>query len=71
MKRLILLIILVGILAVAGLGFWTYSDLHKPVAHTKTGQYIEIPKGSSPASIVRKLAAEGVIAHEWPLKIYL
>ena len=71
MKRLILLIILVGVLAIAGLAFWIYSDLHKPVAHTKTGQYIEIPKGSSPASIVRKLAAEGVIAHEWPLKIYL
>lgn len=71
MKRLIILIILVGVLAIAGLGAWTYSDLHKPVAHTKTGQYIEIPKGSSPASIVRKLAAEGVIAHEWPLKIYL
>src|ERR1043165_1962206 len=71
MKRLILLIILVGILAVAGLGFWTYSDLHKPIAHAKTGQYIDIPKGTSPGAIVHKLATEGVIKNEWPLKLYL
>jgi UPF0755 protein len=71
MKRLILLIIVVGVLAAAGLGAWTYSDLHKPIAHAKTGQYIDIPKGSSPGSIVRRLAAEGIISHEWPLKLYL
>ncbi len=71
MKRLILLLIVLGILAVAALGFWTYSDLRKPVAHAKSGQYIEIPKGSSPSAIIRKLAAEGVLKHEWPLKLYL
>jgi UPF0755 protein len=71
MKRLILLIIVVGILAVAGLGFWSYSNLHKPIAHAKAGQYIEIPKGTSPGAIVHKLATEGIIAHEWPLKLYL
>ena len=71
MKRLIILIIAVGILTVVGLGVWSYSDLHRPVTHAKTGQYIEIPKGSSPASIIKKLAAEGVIKHEWPLKLYL
>ena len=71
MKRLILLIIVVGVLCVAGLGAWTYSDLHKPIAHTKTGQYIDIPKGTSPSAIVQKLATEGIIAHEWPLKLYL
>jgi len=71
MKRLILLIIVLGILALAAFGAWAYSDLRKPVAHTKVGQYIEIPKGSSPAAIVRKLAAEGVLKHEWPLKLYL
>jgi UPF0755 protein len=71
MKRLILLIIVLGILAVAALGTWAYSDLRKPVSHSKAGQYIEIPKGSSPSAIVKKLAAEGVIKHEWPLKLYL
>ncbi len=71
MKRLIILIIAVGILAGAASGAWIYSDLHKPISHTKTGQYIEIPKGSSPAFVVKKLAAEGIINHEWPLKLYL
>jgi UPF0755 protein len=71
MKRLILLIIVVIVLAVAGLGAWTYSDLHKPITHSKSGQYIDIPKGMSPGSIVTKLASEGVIQHEWPLKLYM
>ena len=71
MKRLIILVILVALLAVAGTTAWTYSDLHKPVAHARTGQYIEIPKGSSPAAIVKKLVDEGVVKHELPLKIYL
>src|SRR5215203_5353097 len=71
MKRLILLIIIVGILATAGVAVWAYFDLRKPITHTKTGQHIEIPKGSSPSFIVKKLAAEGIIQHEWPLKLYL
>src|ERR1044072_8117931 len=71
MKRLILLIIVVALLATAALGAWTYYDLHKPIAHTKTGQFIEIPRGTSPSSIISKLVAEGVIKHEWPLKLYL
>ena len=71
MKRLIILIIVIGILAVAGAGAWTYSDLHKPISHAKTGQYIEISKGTSPSAIIKKLAAEGIIKHEWPLKLYL
>ncbi len=71
MKRLILLIIVLALAAATAYGAWTYYDLHKPVTHTKTGQYIEIPKGTSPSVIVRKLAAEGVIKHEWPLRLYL
>lgn len=71
MKRLILLLILLGLLAVAVFGAWAYSDLRRPVAHTKAGQYIEIPKGSGPSTIIKKLVAEGVLKHEWPLKLYL
>jgi UPF0755 protein len=71
MKRILLLVILFGILAVAGVCTWTYSNLHKPVSHTKNGQYIDIPKGTSPSAIVHKLATEGIITHEWPFKLYL
>ena len=71
MKRLILLVIAVVLLAGAASGAWIYSDLRKPIAHNKSGQYIEIPRGSSPSSIVKKLVAEGIIKHEWPLMLYL
>jgi UPF0755 protein len=71
MKKLLLLVLALLVLAGAAAGAWVYSDLHKPVSHGKAGQYIEIPKGSSPASIIKKLVAEGVIKHEWPLKLYL
>jgi UPF0755 protein len=71
MKKLILLVLAVILLAGAATGAWVYKDLHAPVSHSKTGQYIEIPKGTSPSAIIKKLTAEGVLKHEWPLKIYL
>ena len=71
MKRLILLIIVVGVLAAGGLAAWAYSSLHKPTTHSKAGPYIEIPKGTSPSVIIKRLATEGIIQHEWPLKLYL
>ena len=71
MRRLILLIIAVLLLAGGASAAWVYSELRQPISHNKSGQYIEIPRGSSPASIVKKLAEEGVIKHEWPLMAYL
>src|SRR5690348_9727788 len=71
MKRLIILIIVVGLLAVVAFGAWTYRNLHTPITHTKSGQYIDISKGTSPSAIVKRLVAEGVIKHEWPFMIYL
>lgn len=71
MKRLIIATILVVLLTGGAFSAWVYSDLHKAVSHNKTGHYIEIPKGSSPAFVVKKLVAEGVIKHEWPLLVYL
>ena len=71
MKRLILLTLAVLLLAGVASGAWIYSDLRKPITHNKSGQYIEIPRGSSPSAIVKKLVAEGIIKHEWPLMLYL
>ena len=70
MKKLLLVVLLL-LLGGAASGAWVYRDLHRPASHAKSGQYIEIPKGSSPSAIVKKLAAEGVIKHEWPLTLYL
>src|SRR5690348_3312949 len=71
MKRIILLIIVVLLIAGGASAAWVYAELRRPVAHNKSGQYIEIPRGSSPSSIIKKLADEGIIKHEWPLKFYL
>ncbi|HEU4710864.1 MAG TPA: endolytic transglycosylase MltG [Pyrinomonadaceae bacterium] len=71
MKRLILLIIVVLLIAGGASAAWVYAELRRPVVHNKSGQYIEIPRGSSPSSIIKKLADEGIIKHEWPLKFYL
>src|SRR4029078_7752677 len=71
MKRLLIVTLAVTLLAGAASGAWLYHDLHKSVVHNKSGQYIEIPKGSSTAFVVRKLAAEGIIKHEWPVNLYL
>lgn len=71
MKRILLAILALIIAGVVGVGIWTYNDLRKPVTHSKSGHYIDIPKGSSPAAIIKKLSTEGVLKHEWPLKLYL
>lgn len=71
MKRIILLIIVVLLIGGGASAAWVYAELRRPVAHNKSGKYIEIPRGSSPSSIIKKLADEGIIKHEWPLKFYL
>jgi UPF0755 protein len=70
-KRIIIIVAAVGVLLGAGVTAWIYAELRRPITHQKTGQYIEIPAGSSPTSVVKKLAAEGIIKHEWPLSLYL
>ena len=71
MKRILIAILLILIAAVAGSAWWGYADLRKPVYHSKSGQYVEIPKGSSSVYMIKKLTTEGIIKHEWPITIYL
>ena len=71
MKKILIALLAVILLAGGAAGAWVYSDLRQPVNHNKSGQYIDIPKGSSPSAIIKKLTAEGVLKHEWPLKLYL
>lgn len=56
---------------VGGFLFWTYRELRAPVAHDKAEKYIEIPRGLSPAQIVNRLAAEGILKRGWPLLAYM
>lgn len=64
-------IIALLVLSVAIAAYWIYSSLHKPHVHDKDKQYIQIPHGSSPNQIIAKLATDGIISSEIPLKVYL
>lgn len=74
MKRRVKIIsfsLLLFCIAIGGVSFWAYRDLHMPRDHDKVDQYIQIPHGLSPTQIISKLAAEGIIKHEWPLLVYI
>ena len=61
MKKILLFVLILAVLACAVAFFWGYKDLHRSVAHTKSSEYIEIARGSNPSTVVKKLAVEGVI----------
>jgi UPF0755 protein len=69
--RIALVLFLLLALGLCAAAFWTYRELHRPVSHSKSGEYIEIARGSSPAQIVNRLHSEGIIGREWPLLVYL
>jgi UPF0755 protein len=70
MKVLKFLCVLV-ILAITLFSYWIYRSLHASHVHNKNKQYIQVPHGSSPGQILVKLASEGIISDQIPLKIYL
>lgn len=74
MKKLILAFITLIILIAIGIGgfyFWINSSMNSKIAHGKTNQFIQIPKGSSPNEIVDKLANEGIISNASAMKNYI
>jgi UPF0755 protein len=71
MKRILFASGLLILITVSASAIWIYRDLHTPVPHTKQGQYLEIPRGSSPTSVIATLANKGIIKHKWPLTLYL
>jgi UPF0755 protein len=71
MKRILLAICLLVLLAASASAVWVYRDLHTAIKHDRHGQYVEIARGSSPSSVINKLADEGIIKHKLPLTLYL
>jgi UPF0755 protein len=69
--RLLAIVAIIFACAAAGFSFWLYRELHKPVAHPLSTQYIEIPRGSTPDETISRLASSGVIGRVWPLRLYL
>jgi UPF0755 protein len=71
LKRTFLAILLVLLIALAATIFWSYRELHAPVAHARADVYIEVPRGSTPDEIISSLASHGVIRRGWLLRLYL
>ncbi|MDQ1636932.1 MAG: hypothetical protein QOF62_271 [Pyrinomonadaceae bacterium] len=71
MKRILLIVFLLLLVIAGGATAWAYRDLHTPARHTKHGQYVEIPRGSSTTAVVNRLVSEGIIKHKWPLTLYM
>lgn len=69
--RLLGILILLLACATGIFSYWFYRELHKPIAHSLSAQYIEIPRGSTPDQTVERLASSGVIGRSWPLRLYL
>ncbi|MGI8919502.1 MAG: endolytic transglycosylase MltG [Pyrinomonadaceae bacterium] len=70
-KKIVLILLIVVVLVGGAFFFWMYRSLRQPVVHSKSGQFIEITRGTAPASVIRKLSHEGIIKNEWPVLLYL
>jgi UPF0755 protein len=70
-KRFIILLSVLLILTCAGFILWVKHELQTPVSHSKSDEYVEIPRGSTPDQIVYKLEGLGVIRHGWLLHLYV
>lgn len=74
MKKVLILFVLlvVGVLAALGGGsYWIQNSLTTPIEHSKSGSYIVIEKGSTPAQIIAKLKSEGIVANDTAVMLYL
>src|SRR3712207_620069 len=69
--RTLLVLLLLALAASAAAAFWVYRELRAPHAHTRSAEYIDIPRGSSPDATVARLSSLGVVRHEWPLRLYI
>jgi UPF0755 protein len=69
--KIIFLLIILAIVAIAGGSYWMYNTLSSPHEHEKAGQFIKIEKGTSPTEIIARLNAEGILSSQLPVQIYL
>ena len=70
-RRFLLFSFIFTVLILIALYAWVNHELHSPVAHTQAGQYIEIPRGSTPDEIINRLSMLGIIRRGWLVRIYI
>jgi UPF0755 protein len=69
--RLVFITILLLACACGVFAFWLSRDLRTPLQHSASAQYIEIPRGSTPAETLARLKSSGVIGRDWTLLLYV
>ncbi|MEQ1642528.1 MAG: endolytic transglycosylase MltG [Pyrinomonadaceae bacterium] len=69
--KIVLALVILAVLAVAGLSFWVFRSVNAAVTHSKSSDYIKIEKGTTPREIITILAADGIIANETATNVYL
>ena len=70
-KRVIISFTIILIIASAAALLWLRHELQAPALHSRSDQYISIPKGSTPDQIINNLENLGVIRRGWPLRLYV
>ncbi len=69
--RIALILFILLACACGGFALWLIHDLRTPVQHAHANEYIEIPRGSTPAEMFARLQNSGVIGRAWPLLLYV
>ena len=71
LKRLIIFTFFLLFITCAGALLWARHELQAPLLHPRSGEYIEIPRGSTPDQIINNLENLGVIRRGWLLRLYI
>ncbi len=73
MKKVILaffILVFFALIGIVGAYYWLVTSMETKISHSKSNDFIQIPKGSTPNQIIEKLAAEGIITDPTAVKIY-
>lgn len=70
-KRLIIFLAFFLIVAAGGFLLWAKQELQSPLTHPRSGEYIEIARGSTPDQIINALETRDVIRRGWLLRLYI
>lgn len=69
--KVIFACLVLAVISVIGIFYWSYRSLSSPVVHTKSDQFIVIERGTSPGQIIDKLAADGIVSAPTITKLYI
>lgn len=70
MKRMLLALTILFLLAALGAGAWFYASVQQPYkGYDATEQFVEIPPGSGPSTMGKRLADAGVVRHAMAFRI--